>query len=95
MMPIPRSCLEKIEFIRIKDFKYRSMLRSQIKWINQNKLRIQNRARNLYYLILNEHATEQLVKRCCDFKLLERKCDEFMKENNLREEEILYQYFYA
>ena len=86
---------EKIQFTEIKNFKYRSMLRNQIKWINQNELRIQNRARNLYYLILNQHATEQLVKRCCDFRLLERKCNEFMKENNLREEEILYYYFYA
>ena len=94
-MPIPRSYLEKIEFTRIKDFKYRSMLRNQMKWINQNKLRIQNRARNLYYLILNKHATEELVNRCCDFRLLERKCDEFMRENQLQEEEILYQYFYA
>ena len=94
-MPIPRSCIEKITFMRIKDFKYRSMLKSQMKWINQNELRIQNRARNLYYLILNQHATEQLENRCCDFRLLERKCNEFMKENNLREEEILYYYFYA
>lgn len=94
-MPIPRSCLERISFMRIKDFKYRSMLRSQRKWINQNELRIQNRARNLYYLILNKHATEQLAKRCCDFRLLEKKCEEFMKENRLHEEEILYRYFYA
>ena len=66
-----------------------------MKWINLNELRIQNRARNLYYLILNKHATAQLENRCCDFRLLERKCDEYMKENNLREEEILYYYFYA
>ena len=95
MMPIPKSCLEKIELIKIKEVKYRNMLKRQIRWLNQNKLRIQNRARNLYYLISNKHATEQLEKRCCDFRLLERKCEEFMKENNLREDEILYKYLYA
>ena len=95
MMPIPKSCLSKIELEDIKDFKYKYMLINQIQWINRNELRIQNRARNLYYLITNKHATEALLRRCCDFKLLERKCDEFMVENSLNEEEILYSYFTA
>ena len=95
MMPIPKCCLEKINLYTIKDYKYRNMLKSQMEWINQNELRIQNRARNLYYLILNKHTTEALLNRCCNFRLLEEKCNEYMKENNLKEEEILYYYFYA
>lgn len=95
MMPIPKCYLEKIDVETLKDEKYKVMLIKQIRWINQNRLRIHNRARNLYYLILNGHTTEQLKKRCCNFKLLERKCDEFMKEHELNEEEILYCYFSA
>lgn len=95
MMPIPKCYLGKIEIETIEDKKYRMMLKKQISWINQNELRIHNRARNLYYLIINGHTTKQLLKRCCDFRLLERKCDEFMKEHELKEEEILYCYFYA
>lgn len=95
MMPIPKSYLEKIEIKNIEDEKYKYVLKNQIEWINKNKLRIQNRARNLYYLILNNHTTEALRMRCCDFRLLEKKCKEFMKENKLNEEEILYTYFAA
>lgn len=92
MMPIPKSYLEKIEINTLKDEKYKMMLKKQMKWINQNELRIHNRARNLYYLILNHHTTEALLKRCCDFRLLERRCEDFMREHQVKEEEILYCY---
>ena len=62
-------------------------------WINKNELRIHNRARNLYYLISNGHTTKELLRRCCDFRLLEKKCDDYMLENEVNEEEILYCYF--
>ena len=90
MMPIPRRYLEKIDLKALKDIKYKNMLRNQIRWINQNELRIHNRARNLYYLVLNGHTTEELLRRCCNFRLLEKKCDDFMRENGVNEEEILY-----
>ena len=95
MMPIPKSYLIKIDINKLIDIKYKNMLINQIKWINLNQLRIHNRARNLYYLISNNHANFDLVKRCCNFKLLERKCEDYMIENNLKEQEILYCYFYA
>ena len=95
MMPIPRSCLIEIKISDIDDIKYKYMLKSQMKWIEINRLRINNRARNLYYLILNNHATFELMERCCNFRLLEKKCDDYMIENKLNEEEVLYCYFYA
>lgn len=95
MIPIPRTYLKKIDILSIEDKKYKYILSNQMKWISQNKLRIENRARNLYYLILNGHITKELLSRCCNFKLLEKKCDDFMEENRLNEEEILYCYFYA
>ena len=66
------------------------MLENQIEWINKNRLRINNRARNLYYLIVENKANKGLISRCCNFKLLEYKCQEYMIINNIREEEILY-----
>ncbi len=95
MIPVPKSYLEKIEINQIKDYKYKYMLKEQLNWINKNQLRIQNRARNLYYLILFNHAQEQLIQRCCNFKLLEQKCNDFMKENNVKEQEIFYSFFEA
>lgn len=90
MMPIPKSYLKEIQIKDIKDTKYRRMLYMQMEWIEKNKTRINNRAKNLYYLVLQKKATENLINRCCDFKLLEKKCQEFMEKNNIKEEEILY-----
>lgn len=95
MIPIPKSYLEKIEISTLEDSKYRYMLQNQMRWICQNRLRVQNRARNLYYLILNGHTTKELVDRCCNFRLLEQKCDDFIQEHGVNEEEVLYCYFSA
>lgn len=93
MMPIPRRYLTKIELQDIRDIKYRKMLINQLYWINRNMLRINNRARNLYYLVTGNKATTALMDRCCNFRLLEYRCQEFMKENYIKEDELLY--FYA
>ena len=90
MIPIPKRYLEKIEIENIEDEKYKNMLKNQMKWINLNTLRINNRARNLYYLVTQNKATKQLIDRCCDFKLLEKKCQEYMNKNYISEDEILY-----
>ena len=92
MIPIPRRYLEKIEIEEIEDIKYKKMLKAQMEWIDKNSLRITNRARNLYYLVIENKANKDLILRCCDFKLLEKKCQEYMDLNGLKEEEILYIY---
>lgn len=93
MLPIPKRYLEEINILQIKDQKYKNMLINQIRWIELNELRICNRARNLYYLISNGHANKELLNRCCNFKLLEKKCEDYMEINNVNEQEILYCYF--
>lgn len=90
MIPIPKRYLQTIEVSKIKDRKYRKMLYMQMEWIERNRLRINNRAKNLYYLVVEKKATEKLIERCCNFKLLEEKCQEYMDKNNIMEEEILY-----
>ena len=92
MIPIPKRYLSKIDIEQIQDIKYKIMLKSQIDWINKNALRINNRARNLYYLVIQNKANKKLIDRCCDFKLLEYKCQEYMDNNGIKEEEILYCY---
>lgn len=90
MIPIPRSFLQEIDIKDITDEKYAYMLKKQLDWINLNTLRITNRARNLYYLCIQKKITKDLESRCCDFKLLEYKCQEFMDNNSVQEEELLY-----
>lgn len=92
MMPIPKSYLTEIQIKDIKDAKYKRMLYMQMDWIEKNTTRINNRAKNLYYLVLQKKATENLINRCCNFRLLEQKCQEFMENNNIKEEEIMYKF---
>ena len=92
MIPIPTRYLQEIYLEDIEDIRYAKMMYMQIKWINQNKLRIENKARNLYFLITQKLAEEKLLNRCCNFKLLESKCYEYMYSNYIGEEEILYCY---
>ncbi len=92
MIPIPKRYIEELNILNFDNEKYAQMLYLQTQWINKNKLRIQNKARNLYYLITQKQAEENLIQRCCNFKLLEAKCYEYMYSNFIGEEEIIYSY---
>lgn len=92
MIPVPRRYLNKIFLERIEDKKYKNLLELQLAWINEHQERISHYARNLYYLITNKTASQELQNRCCNYKLLEEKCKEYMQKNSLREEELEYRY---
>lgn len=64
--------------------KYGLILKYQIKWCNENKMQIINNAKKLYNLIINEKASLNLKSRCCNFKFLETKLNQFIskRENN-------------
>lgn len=81
MIPIPTEVLHEIEIKNIKNTKYKKMLYMQMNWIENNSTRINNRAKNLYYLVIQKNAQQDLINRCCDFKLLEEKYQEFMNNN--------------
>ena len=91
MIPIPISRCLKLELNELGDEKYQTLLRKQLIWCNENSKQIIATAEKLYHLICySDKPNTMLRNRCCDFKLLERKCIEFMRENTLQEEEFLY-----
>ncbi len=92
MIPIPESCLIKINIKEIADIKYRELLKEQKEWCNSNIRLILKKSVNLYRSIVFNNATDKLKERCCDFKLLEEKCYEYMNANSLKEEEVIYKY---
>lgn len=92
MIPIPIRYLQKININEIEDKAYAKILEVQLEWINSNKSRIINRALNLYYAIVLEEASSMLKARCCDFLLLEKKCYEYMNNNYIKEDELIYCY---
>ncbi len=59
------------------DKRYYKLLNSQIYWINRNKSKIINRSEKLYNLFVSDELSLNIKKRCCDFILLEEKCNEY------------------
>lgn len=91
MIPIPESRCIKLNLDEMGDEQYRILLRKQLIWCNDNSKEIIEKAEKLYESICYFDRPDSMLKnRCCDFRLLERKCIEYMKENALHEEEFLY-----
>lgn len=73
MIPVVKDCLIPIEDISFQsEDSYINLLANQLDWCNANRELLQKRAKRLYSIIVNQNAGEQLKRRCCDFKLLEK-----------------------
>ena len=60
--------------------KYRlELLRNQLRWLTIHKKEVLNKSRLLYTLYNNKNLPQSLIDRCCNFKLLEEKCNEYNK----------------
>lgn len=91
MIPIPESRCIKLNLKQMGDERYRILLKKQLIWCNKNSAEIITTAEKLYESICYSGKVDSTLKnRCCNFRLLERKCIEYMKENTLCEEEFLY-----
>ena len=79
MIPVTPNNYEIID-LYADDFehaKYLTLLRKQLNWLNRNKIKIIFKADNLYALYLGKLLPENIMNRCCNFKLLEEKCREY------------------
>lgn len=79
MIPVKRN---NYEIVDLNDknparLKYLTLLKKQLHWLNDNKLKIIYKADNLYALYIANLLPENIKKRCCNFKLLEEKCGEY------------------
>lgn len=64
----------------ISEKRYYKLLREQRIWLNSNYNSIKNKSRKLYDLYNCGKLSSNIMDRCCNFKLLEKKCEEY---NNL------------
>ena len=55
--------------------KYQKLLKEQIYWLNRNSEKLYGRSRKLYDDYVNGDLDKKIADRCCNFKLLEEKCD--------------------
>lgn len=57
--------------------KYQKLLKEQIYWLNRNNEKLYSRAKKLYYGYINNELNIKIMNRCCNFKLLEEKCEQY------------------
>lgn len=57
--------------------KYYKLLKEQLSWLNQNYDQIKNKSYKLYNLYTNNKLPQNIKNRCCNFKLLEDKCNTY------------------
>ena len=51
--------------------------------IDLNKIELKQKSKKLYDKYLNKSLNKSIYERCCNFPLLEKKCDEYSKEKVL------------
>ena len=89
MIPVDNSSVELLDYKRISRYiifknqteklKYIALLRKELLIINNRKKEIFERAKKLYEIKINSPKSK-IAKRCCNFKLLERKSKSFNKK---------------
>ena len=57
--------------------KYLKLLREQIYWLNRNDKKLYDRSKKLYDKYKNGTLEKSIANRCCNFVLLEEKCQEY------------------
>ena len=62
---------DKMEMARI------NLLKNQLRWLNSNKKEVMLKSKLLYNLYKNDKLPTNVKNRCCNFILLEEKCEKY------------------
>lgn len=81
MIPVKKQHVERIDFKEVTDKHYRYLLKKQYMWLNDRKDTVCNRASKIYVIATKndvlKNYEEKIKERCCNFKLLEEKAEEY------------------
>lgn len=81
MLPVTENNIIKLdldkECLTKSEEKYTKLLKEQIYWLNRNDKKLYDRAKTLYTKYVNGELELNVATRCCNFKLLEEKCNEY------------------
>ena len=82
MFPVHNHLMTEIDISKENNPKYKILLTKQLTWCNEikNKKKILKNSKLLYNLIKIDLISEKVKNRCCNFKLLEEKAIEYMKD---------------
>lgn len=82
MIPVNINDFTKVEIsISTKNVKYNRLLQKQLFWLNRHHINVYQRAIKLYFKYKNEDLPSSIKNRCCNFVLLEQKCNKWSKKN--------------
>lgn len=85
MIPVTSKNYELFDLNRIPEDTYelkrQNLLKSQLLWLNKNIKSVKSKAFSLYNKYKNNRLDERIKSRCCNFLLLEEKCQEYNKDN--------------
>lgn len=84
MIPVKKNNYEIINLNEschsIEEKQYQELLINQYTWLNINMRLVKNKAANLYKLYTENKLPSNIKARCCNYLLLEEKCDLYQKE---------------
>lgn len=63
-----------------KESSWLLLLNNQLRWLTAHKSNIYLKSKLLYNLYREDKLPENVKNRCCNFLLLEEKCNEYIKE---------------
>lgn len=85
MIPVTKDNFEVINIKEIDDKQYNSLLREQYRYLIRNQNDVFKLSKILYSLYIKGKLEGNILKRCCNFPLLEIKCIEY---NNSSEKQF-------
>lgn len=84
MIPVKEENYEIISLNKVdlnkKEKEYQILLRKQLIWLNKNNGAVRKKAKILYSKYINGTLYKNIYDRCCNFILLEEKCDSYTKQ---------------
>ena len=80
MLPVKNQNITPINTENKNDLNYSNLLKSQVYWLNRNYDLVITRAKALYFDYTNNNLPNNILSRCCNFKLLEEKCNKYNSE---------------
>ena len=91
IIPVPTECIINFRFENEEDQEYRLLLQNQYKIIKDMMDIIENKTKRIYEIFHTNDkdltpADLKVIRRCCNFDLLEKMCKEYKKSMILKQE---------
>lgn len=84
MIPVDKESYSLVDLnkksVTSAELKYQKLLTEQLNWLNAHYFQIKNKSFKLYTLYNNNKLPQNIKERCCNFKLLEDKCQTWQEK---------------